>query len=78
MTTEINRSIIWCSEHGNENGHGTPMIEIIATYKGSMKDWMIMKKCCFLLFIHILILLLIDDALHSMDRSLNVSLVNQL
>ena len=78
VTTEMNRSTIYCSEDDNKNG--VPMIELIVTYKGriiSMKDWMIMKK--MLLFPSIYSYnYIIDDALHSMDRSLNVSLVNQL
>ena len=36
-TTEINRSIIYCSENGKENG--VPMIKIIATYKGRINQY---------------------------------------
>ena len=69
MTTEINGSTIYCSEDGDEIN--APMIAINVKYKGMT------KKNDDKLF-HNFIPNFIDDILSSVDRSLNVTMVNQL
>ena len=78
VTTKINGSTIYCSEHGNENN--APMTVINVINKG-----MIALRYIYYTFISehavnmVISLLIIDEAnLQSSDRSLNVTLVNQV
>ena len=73
VTTEINGSAIYCSEDGNENN--APLTVINIKYKGKTYPSIIIilddnYYGCFIISI--------DEFLRSMDRSLNVTMVNQL